>query len=1027
MHNRMRPSGLSRFAFLSYLAFALHLTAAACAQDAASGAGDLPVFKHQAVVLDYKDLKYNPCNDIIYPTVIEAARYFAKPLGRYYLYYAPHNPPGGICLAYADSPAGPWHEYAANPLIACDWAPHYKVSHVSGPHAIWNEEERKLFLYFHGENPVTRLASSVDGIHFDYEGAVVTTQMFEGVSEASYGRVFRYAIPGQDNRYIMLLMGNNRETRRIYLALSKDGRKWEARRTPLLDPPPGTDQVAGAWYLPWRGRHYLISHANRTSDPKAFNVDFNLYASEVDPAFEHARHLGRFFDCAAVSPTNAAVMSPCFIAEGNKLYLFYNIGPRLNQKIALATATAGDGESATPINSVLAWIRFDAATQDYLGTRYLFLGDGDLQLTFSVRPHPGHVLELLWGAKNDTREALLAVNGREAPLRQGGYNGFRRLRVPVPAGVTGDRYDVSLKAAGRPAFLGEVRLVARDKSDGAAPDLKAPSYRAALKATPSPRSGSAARGEVFPEMRKLWDHEPPAPAAMTGEEMLFRQAEHNARVAAEGLFRCRRYVDGWLAHADPATGLIPRNLRESRDFWNGRDSGADNYPFMVLTAAFTDRPLLEGRLLDMLRTETRLTCRINRLPDDYSFSKKGWRREQPDLDAMIFDGAEYVKDGLIPLTEWLGSSPWSERMTGIIDDIWKNAPIETPFGKIPTLNFEVNGDLLQAGARLYWFTGQRKYLDWAIRLGDYYLLGTNHPTRNLPELRLMDHGCEVINGLSELYVAVSHAAPEKRKAYQEPLHAILDQVLELGRNDDGLLYTAIQPKTGGHSTGLSDTWGYDYDAFYTLYLLDHTAAYREAVRKVLGNLKGKYVGAPWADKSADGYADSIEGAINLYNRERVEAAADWIDSQTRLMWAIQQSDGIIEGWHGDGNFARTTLMYVLWKTQGVHVEPWRADVRVGAVRDGGTLLLSLAADQPWQGRLLFDKPRHKLTMHLPLDYPRINQFPEWFTTEARKKYMLRDAASGSVRSVRGKEMQEGVAVELKPGVEARWKVNELTP
>jgi len=32
-----------------------------------------------------------------------------------------------------------------------------------------------------------------------------------------------------------------------------------------------------------------------------------------------------------------------------------------------------------------------------------------------------------------------------------------------------------------------------------------------------------------------------------------------------------------------------------------------------------------------------------------------------------------------------------------------------------------------------------------IRLGDYLLLGTNHPTRNLKQLRLSDHGCEVIN------------------------------------------------------------------------------------------------------------------------------------------------------------------------------------------------------------------------------------------------------------------------------------------
>ena len=75
------------------------------------------------------------------------------------------------------------------------------------------------------------------------------------------------------------------------------------------------------------------------------------------------------------------------------------------------------------------------------------------------------------------------------------------------------------------------------------------------------------------------------------------------------------------------------------------------------------------------------------------------------------------------------------------------------------MNFEVNGDLLQACSRFFWFTGERKYLDWALRLGDYYLCGTNHPTRDLPKLSLGDHSCEVINGLSELYAACATAAP----------------------------------------------------------------------------------------------------------------------------------------------------------------------------------------------------------------------------------------------------------------------------
>lgn len=527
-------------------------------------------------------------------------------------------------------------------------------------------------------------------------------------------------------------------------------------------------------------------------------------------------------------------------------------------------------------------------------------------------------------------------------------------------------------------------------------------------------SGHVFHGEVFwPRLDRA--------LGITPQARRFQQAANNAAAASEAFARCHRYVEAWLKHADPATGLIPRNLRESKDFWNGRDSAADNYPFMVLTAALTDRPLMNGRLLDILRTEQKLTGRVDRLADDYSFSKRGWRREKFDLDATIFDSAEYVKDGLIPLTEWLGPSPWSKRMIGLVDDIWKNAKIETPFGRIPTLNIEVNGDLLQAGARLFWFTGDRKYLDWTLRLGDYFLLGTNHPTRNFTQLRLRDHGCEVINGLAELYAAAKFMRPEKAAAYHEPMHEMFDRILAVGRNEHGMLYDWVNPKTGEHSDRLCDTWGYDYDGFYTMYLLDGTTAYRDAARKALETLEAHYRNYAWEGPSADGYADSIEGAINLHNREPMATTARWIDSEMRVMFAKQQPDGIIEGWHGDGNFARTAIMYALWKTQGAHVEPWRPDVRVGAVREGDAVCISVSAEKPWRGKLLFDRPRHRDNLKLPLDYPRINQFPEWFTAKTRGRYQV-SFGNQSQRTWTGRSLIRGIPINLGPAAELRIEV-----
>jgi len=210
----------------------------------------------------------------------------------------------------------------------------------------------------------------------------------------------------------------------------------------------------------------------------------------------------------------------------------------------------------------------------------------------------------------------------------------------------------------------------------------------------------------------------------------FKQAMENGKLANEGFIRCRNFIKGWLKYADPATGLIPRNLSRNKDIWNAQDSAADNYPFMVLTAAITDRPLFEGRMLDMLRTETKLTSRIGALPDTYSFSKKSFQTEQPDISRIIFGSSEYVKDGLLPLTEWLGPSPWCDRMIGILDDIWKHAPVDTKYGKIPSTSQEINGEMLQTLSRIYWMTGDKKYLDWAIRLADYYLLDEHHPTKD---------------------------------------------------------------------------------------------------------------------------------------------------------------------------------------------------------------------------------------------------------------------------------------------------------
>jgi len=523
----------------------------------------------------------------------------------------------------------------------------------------------------------------------------------------------------------------------------------------------------------------------------------------------------------------------------------------------------------------------------------------------------------------------------------------------------------------------------------------------------------------------------------TADSLALEQAKTNGLLVNEGFERCRRFVADWLVYADTTTGLIPRNLGESTDIWNAKDAAADNYPFMVLTAALTDEGLFKGRMLDMLHAETRLTSRIGNMPDTYSFSKKGFKTQEPNLNSILFGSSEYIKDGLLPLTEWLGHSPWSERMIAILDDIWKYAPVETPHGNIPSTNVELNGEMLQVLSRVYWMTGQQKYLDWAIRLGDYYLLGDQHPTRNFETLRLRDHGCEIVSGLCELYATLSVADPDKKETYQPHIHEMLDRILAVGRNDDGLFYNGVNPISGTVQWhGAADNFGYTLNGFYSVYQVDSVPAYREATLKALGVLNEKYRNFDWEQGSSDGYADAIEGALNLYAREPVKSAKKWLDSEIQIMWAIQDSSqrqdaqkwkgsGILEGWHGDGNFARTTIMYCLWKTQGATARPWRCDIEIGAVKQGDGVLISLRSDKDWQGTLNFDTPRHQTIMQMPVDWPRINQFPEWFTVKRNLTYEVKDVVTGSSTKYKGKQLKEGIRVTLKKNAVYAIKVNPI--
>ncbi|HEY7510877.1 MAG TPA: hypothetical protein VIG50_11520, partial [Vicinamibacteria bacterium] len=155
---------------------------------------------------------------------------------------------------------------------------------------------------------------------------------------------------------------------------------------------------------------------------------------------------------------------------------------------------------------------------------------------------------------------------------------------------------------------------------------------------------------------------PPARAADPAADAAFRAAAANGARVEEVFRRTRRMTHAWLAHADARTLLLPdfipgytRGQREM-GVYTPHNSGADNYPYLVATAFFTDRALFDGRLREMLRSDVQYTSAPDGVPANLDL--KTGTLGPPSR----FGAAEYAKDGLLAITELLGRTPWFHRM-----------------------------------------------------------------------------------------------------------------------------------------------------------------------------------------------------------------------------------------------------------------------------------------------------------------------------------------------------------------------------
>jgi len=516
-------------------------------------------------------------------------------------------------------------------------------------------------------------------------------------------------------------------------------------------------------------------------------------------------------------------------------------------------------------------------------------------------------------------------------------------------------------------------------------------------------------------------------------------AMFNAMLSQEAFQRAYRTLKAWETVRDPNTGLVPHAASPFYNEWDSEDVAADLFPHLLIASIYLD-PDPENRAswLQALASEREicgsLSCRI---------ALDSGTVVEEDLDIRIFGTSEYAKDGLLAITERLGPGPWLDRLFEGTDAVLDAAYVETQAGLIPSNGTEANGELLQVLTRLYWATGDERYLQMAERIGEAYLFEVFPNNQGLPAdywdfqtrrplrederfrpgaesateanpFRLVDHGGEIIPGLAELYLVERVQDRSQADRYREPLQEFLDKILVTGRTDEGLWYNSVDVSTlEPFDSNLADTWGYILNGFQTFDLANGTNRYAAEIERTMRAAATKN-SINWEGDQQDGYADSIESMLYLLPWFEIPECQYWVDDEIEVLFLKQRSDGFVEGWYLDGNFVRTALMYAQYKTQGLRLDPWREHVRVGAAfdRDSDTLYIHVAAQEGWRGRLRFDTPRHRTLWNLPIEYPRLNGSPEWYVVEPENTYLVTDLDTGEVRSYSGQELAEGLPVTL---------------
>jgi hypothetical protein len=339
----------------------------------------LPAVSPVSFVREIGDYQYKgPSNEFIFPSILDTKKYTedgaflngGSPLDRYYLFYAPHEAPGGMYLSTAPTLDGPWTE--RNTVIDLNWAKQVSGSnvssadHISACQVVWNDVYNKFFMYFHGPNSTTHYATSDNLKDWTFGKSILNPQSFGSPgNEASYAKVFEHTIPGVNNKYILLLMINEGNVRKIFWAYSQDGIDWVCNKKPLVSPNldykkiPGTikkpnyaggigNNVSGPFFMECDGRYFVFCNGSSG----------HIFIVEVGESLDMETHWGEYLNCNDVvidTDANGAktavprVAAPSFIKDDNDVwYMFFEAGGRLGANIAYAKELKDTGFDNKP-------------------------------------------------------------------------------------------------------------------------------------------------------------------------------------------------------------------------------------------------------------------------------------------------------------------------------------------------------------------------------------------------------------------------------------------------------------------------------------------------------------------------------------------------------------------------------------------------------------------------------------------------------------------------------------------------------